>query len=47
VVVGDKIPGVVFPGKFQRGLNGPEIIADVEIARGLNARQGDFSVHNE
>jgi hypothetical protein len=47
MVIGDKVPGVVFPGQFQGGFDRPKIIADVEIARGFNAGKGDFSVHPE
>jgi hypothetical protein len=42
VVVGDKVTGVVFFGKFQRRFNGAEVIADVENARGFDAGKGDL-----
>jgi hypothetical protein len=38
VVVGDKVPGVVFPGQLQGGFNGAEVVPNVENSRGLNPR---------
>jgi hypothetical protein len=40
VVIGDKIPGIVLFGKFQRRFYGAKIIADVEVPGGLDSCKG-------